>query len=195
MEREEELRWVARLRDGKPEAFDAVYRQYRPRIFGFLARLCGQRPLAEDLLQETFLRLARFAPRLREDTRLDVFLFTVARNVYRSHQRWAFVDMDRTLTLGQWALSEPAEPSPFDMRSATELQRQLDQALRKLSVTYREALLLVAVQRMDTADAAQVLGISVEALRQRLSRGRKLLAAALEEEQPRGRGQEAFHGA
>jgi RNA polymerase sigma-70 factor (ECF subfamily) len=172
---------VARLCAGDGRAFDEVYNGYRPRIFAFLARLSGRRELAEDLTQETFLRLVRFAPRLAEDTRLKVWLYTVARNLYVSHVRWAFVDMDRTLALGRWALSEELEPSPFDMAAASELERNLERALATLPLASREVLVLVAVERLPSDDAARILMLTPETLRQRLSRARKQLAEALEQ--------------
>ena len=61
---------VARLSAGDTGAFDEVYDAYRPRVFGFLLRMTRNRALAEDLLDETWLRLVRHATRLLPDTRL-----------------------------------------------------------------------------------------------------------------------------
>ena len=79
---------VRALRNGDAAAFDAAYALYHRRIYDFLYRLSGRRDLAEDLFQETFIKLARHATTLREDTELGAWLFTVARNAYRSHRRW-----------------------------------------------------------------------------------------------------------
>ncbi len=176
----DEVALILALRRGETAAFDAVYTHYRARIFGYLARLSGRRDLAEDLVQETFLRLVRFAPRLDDDSRLDVWLYAVARNLYVSHVRWAIVDADRKLSVGQGFLDERAEPSAFDMTLATELERNVEKALSSLPLVYREALVLVAVERLSTEDAARVLDLNLAALRQRLSRGRKLLAQAMD---------------
>jgi RNA polymerase sigma-70 factor (ECF subfamily) len=177
---------IASLRRGEREAFDAAYARYRARIFGYLARLCGRRELAEDLVQETFLRLVRFAPRLADDTRLDVWLYTVARNLYLSHLRWALVDADRNLSAGRLALDEAHEPSPFDMTLASELERNVERALASLPLTYRDPLVLLVVERVSADDAARILEVSADTLRQRLSRGRKLLADAMQTPTARG---------
>jgi RNA polymerase sigma-70 factor (ECF subfamily) len=87
MDRECELVLVGRLRDGEPAAFDAVYEAYRARVYSFLARMARSREVAEDLAEETWLRLVEAAPRLRPDTRLGPWLFTVARNLYYSYCR------------------------------------------------------------------------------------------------------------
>src|SRR5438045_8763446 len=72
---------VARLSAGDTGAFDEVYDAYRPRVFAFLLRMSRNRTLAEDLLDETWLRLVSHAPRLLGDTRLGPWLFTVTRNL------------------------------------------------------------------------------------------------------------------
>src|SRR5690242_12985197 len=91
---DDEAGLIARLRAGDAEAFDALYATYRPRIFGFLLRLSRRRPVAEDLLDETFLRLVRHAPALRPDTNIGAWLFTVARNLYWSHRRASALEDD-----------------------------------------------------------------------------------------------------
>jgi RNA polymerase sigma-70 factor (ECF subfamily) len=174
---ETERALVARLRCGEGRAFDVIFDHYRPKIFGFLARMAGRRELAEDLTQETFLRLARKATTLAEDTRLAAWLFTVARNLYYSHCRSASLDAER---LDRLALRGPEpEPGPFEDAAASELGRRLERAFARLGDRDREVLLLIAVEQVEHAAAAEVLGLSAEALRQRLSRARKALEGLL----------------
>jgi RNA polymerase sigma-70 factor (ECF subfamily) len=171
---------VARLKRGDTTAFDEVYREHRARLFGFLARLCRRRDLAEDLLQETWMRLASHTARLTDDTRIAAWLFTVARNLYRSQRRWSMASFEARGWLSRESFAAVERTSPFDLASANELERKLELALGALPLSYREALLLVVVERLDPADAASVLGLRPEALRQRLSRGRAILALELE---------------
>src|SRR6185295_9789642 len=86
---------LERLRRGDPTAFDEVYRRFAPGLYGFLSRLARRPAIAEELLQETWLRLARHARALPADVNLNAWLFTVARNLFRSHRRWLLVDLDR----------------------------------------------------------------------------------------------------
>jgi RNA polymerase sigma factor (sigma-70 family) len=72
-------------------------------------------------------------------------------------------------------------PSPFDLAAAGELERRLELALSSLSPQYRETLLLVGHEGLTPGEAAEVCGISSEALRQRLSRARAALAEKLRE--------------
>ena len=181
MDRDYERLLVARLRAGDTGAFDDVYDEYRPRVFGFLLRMSRNRTLAEDLLDETWLRLVRHAPRLIPDTRIGPWLFTVARNLYWSARRDSLVEetcAPELLTL--WPTPAPW-PSPFDLAAAGELERRVEVALSTLSPQYREAVLLVGHEGLTPSEAAVVCGISSEALRQRLSRARAVLAERLSE--------------
>ena len=170
---------VDALRRGDAAAFDAVYARYRGRILGFLLRLSRRRDVAEDLFQETFCKLARNAPKLAEDTDLAAWLFRVARNAWVSHRRWAMLDISRLAAVDEDAL--PAGPA-VDEGARSDAARRvaaLEQALASLPAGAREVLLLVGVEGLDQEQAAAVLGISYEALRQRLSRARAQLADRL----------------
>lgn len=161
------------LQRGDAAAFDAVYAGYHARIYQFLYRLAGRRDLAEDLFQETWLKLARHATTLRDDTDLGAWLFTVARNAYRSHRRWLLIDLQRRV--------EPATVPSAE--GVVEARRELARALEALSDGDKEVLLLVAVEGMEQERAAAVLGISYDNLRQRLSRARANLSAKLAKEE------------
>ena len=179
MDRECELALVGRLRDGDPAAFDAVYEAHRARIFSFLARLARSREVAEDLAEEAWLRLVETAPRLRPDTRLGPWLFTVARNLYYSYCRSrAISDAAADALVSLWPGGSP-RPSPFEETAAHELEGRLERALARLSANHREALLLVGVEGMTPAEAASVCELTPEAFRQRLSRARAALDSEL----------------
>jgi RNA polymerase sigma-70 factor (ECF subfamily) len=173
-----EAELVAKLRDGDAAAFDEAYRAFRDRIYNFLYRLSGRRDLAEDLFQETWIKLARHARSLREDTNLSAWLFTVARNQYRSHQRWSVVDRARVSELG----AEPRADSPETAALAHDELLRLSRALDGLSTDHREVLLLSVIEEIEAREVAAILSISPEAVRQRLSRARASLAAALEQQ-------------
>jgi RNA polymerase sigma-70 factor (ECF subfamily) len=186
MDRERELALVARLRAGDADAFDAIHDAFNARLFTFLARLSNRRDLAEDLLEETWLRLVKHAHRLRADTNLAAWLFTVARHLHVSHCRARLLEDSRTAALiGLWPAGS-VERTPFELVEAGETQQRMARALASLPVIYREALLLTAVEGLKPSQAAEVCGVSSEAMRQRLSRARHLLAERLAEAEPGG---------
>jgi len=180
MEREYELAVVERLRAGDSGAFDVVHAAFHARLVTFLARLSRRRDVAEDLVEDTWLRLVGQAARLRPDTRLGPWLFTVARNLYLSYCRSRLLEESHAAELfGLWPGGTP-KSSPFEETAATEFERRLEAAIASLPAPSREVLLLVAVEGLRPAEAAEVCGITPEALRQRLSRARALLARRLE---------------
>lgn len=178
----EDAALVRALRAGEARAFDAAYGRYRSRIFSFLLRLARRRDVAEDLLQETFVRLAKHARTLAEDTVLGAWLFTVARNLWRSHRRWRLLDAERLRELGLWPAASSV--TPLALSEATETERRLEAALVALPEMYREVLLLVAVERLEPQRAAEVLGLRADAVRQRLLRARAMLSEALAKDEP-----------
>jgi RNA polymerase sigma factor (sigma-70 family) len=179
VDRESELVLVGRIRDGEAAAFDDVHAIFNGRLFGFLVRLTRSRDVAEDLVEETWLRFVTYANRLEPDTRLGPWLFTVARHVHISYCRSRSLD-ERSAAdaIGLWPAVLP--DSPFDHAVGHELQRRIEIALGGLPVSFREVLLLVGVEGLRPAEAAVVCGVSPEALRQRLKRARDLLAERLE---------------
>jgi len=180
-EPEPDLDLVARLRRGDASAFDRVYSTYHTRVFSFLLRLSGRRDTAEDLAQETWLKLAKAAPGLREDTTLAPFLFTIARNAFVSHRRWAMLDLSRIVTFGLEAMgSAGTEPTPETSHESARAIALLESALQQLPVASREVLLLVGVEGIEQEEVARMLGLSYDASRQRLSRARAQLAATME---------------
>ena len=173
MDRESERALVGRLRAGDPAAFDVVFETYNRRLFAFLARLTRRSAWAEDLVEETWLRLVAHAERLDPDTRLGPWLFTVARNLHTS--AWRASRLDAVLASGglfdeRTAAAQSA--SPFEVAAADQLQQRIERALLSLPAPDREVLLLVGVEGFTPSEAAEICGIAPEALRQRLSRAR-----------------------
>jgi RNA polymerase sigma-70 factor (ECF subfamily) len=170
----------ARLRQGDVAAFDALYERHREPVFRFLVRLCGRRELAEDLFQETWLRFARHARTLREDTNVPAWLFTVARNLFRSHLRWAVVDAATAQAFAAWWYLEGPRVTPQEDALASDVGARVAAAVARLSPAHREVLLLVGGEGLAPEEAARVLGLSAAAARQRLHRARLQLATRLD---------------
>jgi RNA polymerase sigma-70 factor, ECF subfamily len=181
VDRDTELALVERLRQGDADAFDHVYTAFNARLFTFLVRLSRRRDVAEDLLEETWLRLVKHARRLRADTRLGPWLFTVARNLHVSFNRSRMLEDSAAELMSLWPFSLDRS-SPFEAAAASELERRIERALAAMPATSREVLLLVGVAGLDHSDAADICGITPEALRQRLHRARETLSKALEQD-------------
>ena len=183
MERELEVALVIRLRAGDISAFDEIYDVFNHRLLSFLTRMAKNRSVAEDLLEETWLRLVSSGGDLHVETRLGPWLFTVARNLYLSHCRSRAREHSYTADLILlWPGGLPQ--SPYDLASLNELEERLEAAIASLPPIYREVLLLVAVEQLRPVEAARVCGISPESLRQRLSRARGQISRFLASHDP-----------
>jgi RNA polymerase sigma-70 factor (ECF subfamily) len=183
MDRESELALVERVRAGDTAAFDAIHAAFNRRLYGFLARLTRSRDLAEDLLEETWLRFVTHADQLRPDTRLGPWLFTVARNVHITWCRSRAMEARASLALGLWPTGFASE-SPFEQAAGSEFERRLERALAALPIEARELLLMVGVDGLTPSEAAAVCSVTPEAMRQRLKRARAQLARQLDELEP-----------
>ncbi|HPH67030.1 MAG TPA: RNA polymerase sigma factor [Kofleriaceae bacterium] len=177
------LRWVPGLIAGEAAAFDGAFVAFQRRVFAYVVRMTKQRELAEDIVQETFVRLAHHATRLRLDTNLRAWLFAVAHRLVISHVRAAAVRSAMTNDLmARATFGPPGNPfaSPMEAVAESRTQAAIERGIAALPETYREVVVLVAIEQLELTDVAQILGLSNEAVRQRLSRARRLLAEHLQ---------------
>ena len=174
----DERAWVDGLRCGDAAAFDAVFAAYRRRLYGYLVRMTRRRDVAEDLLQETFLRLAQHARGLDRETRLAPWLFTVSHRLVVS---WARAQAVRDQLAGDLPRRDVPNPdrSPLEAIADSEAQLALERAFAALPPPYREVALLVGVEGLQPTEVAQILGQRPDAIRQRLARARSQLAEML----------------
>jgi RNA polymerase sigma-70 factor (ECF subfamily) len=138
---------------------------------------------AADLLQDTLLRAYRSWEQFQPGTNCKAWLMTILynafRNRYRAEQRAPVtVDLDET----PWASAVPISPDdPADLVAACVLDDEIQAALCQLPHEYLTAVALVDLQDLTYQEAATVAGCPVGTIRSRLSRGRWLLHAALQE--------------
>ena len=158
-----EKRWLTALAAGDREALGGLYELYGERIFRYAYRMLGNRTDAEDATAETFLRVMRRSAELRADGAFRTWLFRITRNLC--------IDKLRQHKLME--LPPDAQYSGGEERTALRITVQ--QALADLPMEYREPLVLCDLEEMAAREAAEVLKISVPALKSRLYRGRRAL--------------------
>jgi RNA polymerase sigma-70 factor (ECF subfamily) len=165
---------LARAAAGDLEAFGVIYGRYQHVVYRFARGMTGAGDAAEDVAHDAFLALlddaSRFDPRRAS---LTTYLYGIVRNLCRQRLR-------RQSRLQPLAL-DVAEPSVSDDDPLAEAQmaRLVRRALATLPSRYRELVLLCDLHDLSYAEAAQVTGTSVPAVRSRLHRGRQRLKAAL----------------
>ncbi len=165
------------VRSGGEAAFEALFHQYYPRIYGLLYRLVGDE--ADDLAQEVFLRLY-YRPPHRAGSQLAAWLYRVAINLgynaLRAHKRWE----SRRDALGaeaQGADWQAEAPSPEACTERREEQRLVQSALARLKK--REALLLVLrYSDLSYRQIADVLGVAPSSVGTLLARAERAFERA-----------------
>lgn len=177
LEQPSDAELMAQVRAGDRDAFADLVDRHKDAVVNYLTRLTGSRDRAEDLAQETFLRLFRSARDYTEQGYLRAYLYRIATNLVRSEER-----RDRRLRLLMPFLpreehAEPAAPSGMLRR---ELTREVAAAVAKLPLRYRVPLVLHEIEGWSYVDIAQEIGCREGTVKSRVHRGRQQLKARLE---------------
>jgi len=178
-QRDEEVELMRRVADGDGAACRALVDRHLRSIMSFAYRMLGDISEAEDVAQETFLRLWKTASRWEPKAKLTTWLHRVARNLCVDRIR-----ARRELLVQQ--LPERADPrgGASVQMEQSERDRAVVRALGELGERQRTAISLVYYQGMSNREAADVMEIQVDALESLLSRGRRNLRKQLEQAEP-----------
>jgi RNA polymerase sigma-70 factor (ECF subfamily) len=169
---------------GDDAAFDELYRLGAPRVRGFLLRLCGQLALADDLTQETFLRVHRARGTFAAGAAALPWMLAIARNALRDHSRRAHARPALHADSGDGEREAAARPGDVplgdEMLAAREMLAVVRSALEGLPALQREAFVLLRFEGLSVSEAAQVLGATEGAVKVRAFRASEALRAAVE---------------
>lgn len=174
---DDETGLVDQAASGDRAAFEVLYRRHRDRVYGLVWRLAGgDAGLAEDLLQEAFVRAWRKLDGFRGDSRFGTWLHRLAVNVALSDRRIRMRQVRR-----ETALEGPVEramPGDLDVRAGHQLD--LEQAIAQLPERARAVLVLYDVEGYSHAEIAEITGMAVGSSKAQLHRARKLVREELE---------------
>ena len=168
----------ARLRRGDPDAFDALLARYQHRLYRYLLRLTANPALADDLFQETWLKVITRIHRYDERRPFEPWLFSVARNLAIDHLRkTAPESLDEPAESGETRSAQlgAGEPGALDRLLDHERQAVVARRLAELPALYREALSLRFEEEMPFEEIAGVLSAPVSTVKSRVQRALALL--------------------
>jgi RNA polymerase sigma-70 factor (ECF subfamily) len=182
---ETETAKIARgLRQRDMELLADLVERSQHRLVRYLLYLTGSRELAEDLAQETWVRVLQRGSQYNGRQRFDPWLFAIARNLAIDYLRkkrkvvqTPSLPNDRDAVL----LLPSSDPSPFEAAARSQDAMRLAGQLQILSPLYREVLLLRFQEDLSLAEIAQVLGAPVTTVTSRIYRGLAALRSAFEE--------------
>ena len=176
-EREQESFWVLRAQSGDKEALNQLLKAFQERLFRYILSLVREQPLAEDILQEVFIRIYRKLGWLREPQLFRPWAYQIA-----TRESFRYLKRERLWTdqLRDDELLEAIAVAPAREVFAAELLESLPELLAKLSPASRAVIVLYYLHEMSFDETAAVLGIPVGTVKSRLSYGLENLRRQME---------------
>lgn len=180
------------LISGQAKAFEQFAEYYRTKIFRYTWLMCGQREDAEEVAQETLLKVFEKLSQLENPEHVRAWVFRIARNECLMMRRKSVYAPVQELSLDQFlpAVNQDGEyrhlqiadwsALPDDRLLQTELHEEIDRGIRELPETYRAVVLLRDVEELSTEDTARILDLTADVVKTRLHRGRLALRQKLD---------------
>lgn len=179
---------MERLIAGRDAALNDLMERHATPVFHFLCRMVGNEADANDLAQETFVRVFRARASFRPSEKFSTWLFTIAANLARNHFRWRSrhpnVSLETETGESEQTLGStlPANnPAPNEQALTAERARAVRAAVGKLPEDLREAIVLCEWEDHSIAEAAAILESTPKAVESRLYRARQILRERLKQ--------------
>ncbi len=157
------------------EAFDKLVDRYKGRLVNVVGRMLNDQTEAEDLVQETFLRVWTHRQDYDFSYCLSTWIYTIAlnlaKNELRKHRKFKFFN------LGE--MTEKGMELPDPKMGPSALGHMLDQAIQVLPIKYKTAFVLRDVEQMSYEEVAQILGVPLGTVKSRVNRARAVLKEEL----------------
>ena len=163
-------------RSGDRRALESLLERHQAAVYRFGMKMCGESEDAKDVLQETLFAAARTLPEFRGASSVSTWLYTIARSFCLKKRRTSKFAPQRIESLESQAESAKQVPDarrgPEEDAAGRQLKVVLDAAIAELEPMYREVLVLRDVEGLSAQEVAEVMGLSVEAVKSRLHRAR-----------------------
>jgi RNA polymerase sigma-70 factor (ECF subfamily) len=173
--RSENARVVEGLRRHDPQLLDELILQYQHRLLRYLLYLTGNREMAEDLFQETWMRVLMRGAQFNGNSRFDTWLFTIARNlVIDLRRRRSMASLEEMCEAGEEDRPfevASSDKTPFDHLATLERGQLVAEALLTLDPLHREVLLLRFHEEMSLEEIARMTRAPLSTVKSRLYRG------------------------
>jgi RNA polymerase sigma-70 factor, ECF subfamily len=186
----EDLELITRVLSGDRRAFEPLVRKHERRVFRVTLAVLGNIEDAQEAMQDAFVKAFRHLDQFRRESRFTTWLTRIAVNeaLEKRQSRKEMVSLDESRNVDETFAPRRFESwraDPEKLYGRHELRQIIEAAVRALPAIYREAFVLRDIEEMSAEEAAEVVGISVPALKSRLLRARLMvretLATSLEE--------------
>ncbi len=176
---------VAQARGGDMVAFAELIRRYERPVVHFCQRMVGSREDAEDIAQDSFVRVYRYLDRLQPSAKFSTLLFGISRNlalnfIRDSGRRGRGITHSLTSDDQQELAIEDERLRPDRHARLSEIEQRIEQGLALLSVEHREVLVLRELQGLDYTTIAEIVNCRKGTVKSRIARAREQLRLHLE---------------
>ena len=173
---------------GDPLAFGQIVTRYQVRLLNFIYRMIGDRARAEDLVQETFLRVYRHLGRFDRSRKFSTWIYTIASNLakneLRNLSRSPLISFDQVRAReGEEQRPvdfEDSETRPDDLFERRHLKALVDEAVARLSAHHREVFVLRELEGKSYEEIAEIMHCNLGTVKSRLNRARQSFAEIIE---------------
>jgi RNA polymerase sigma-70 factor (ECF subfamily) len=192
LQRDNEVELTRRLIAGDTDAFDRFVAHFRAKIFNYSWLMCGHREDAEEVAQETLLKVFESFDQLKEPARIRPWVFRIAKNVCLMKRRKSIFAPSHELSLDQLMPPKSYKEGSMKLQVAdwsalpdddllqAEMKVLLGRAIGELPESYRSVVLLRDIEELSTQETAQILDLTEDSVKTRLHRARLALRNKLE---------------
>ncbi|MFN3820862.1 MAG: RNA polymerase sigma factor [bacterium] len=188
---DEEL--IRRFQEGEESAFEELVARFRDPIYNFVLRLLWDPSLAEDILQETFLRLWSHRNSYKEIARFSTWIYTIAGNLAKSELRRRKIRRWFSLGIGggggggaasdehsKWEIPDESMDIQRDLERRN-INKRVEEEILKLPLEFREVVILRDLQELSYEEISKILKIPLGTVKSRVNRGRSRLRKKLKD--------------
>lgn len=176
------------LVNGDTEAFNILVDRYKNRLLNFVYRFVKDYDVAEDIVQETFLRVFRKRRDYKAIANFSTWIFTIAGNLAKSElrrrKRWRFLSIDATDEEEKSFDIQDPGMRPDRITAVRMLNESVQDSIDKLQSKYKEALILRDIEGMSYQQIAEIIGVPVGTVKSRVNRARLKLQKKLKGHTP-----------
>jgi len=175
LEKQSDYRLIERIKNGDMVAFNQIVEKYRNRLMSVIFRMIQSSEEAEDIVQETFLRVYQHRNSFDFRHCFSTWLYTIAlnlaRNELRKRKRFKFFDI--------FDMQGKEAEIAVEMKLPSNLPQALERAMENLPEKYKTAFLLRDVQELPYEEVAQIMNIPLGTVKSRVNRARAILREKL----------------
>ena len=183
MDRPQETELARAVLAGETDAFERFVNHFRSKVFHYSWLMCGRPEDAEEVAQETLLKVFENIDQLREPERVRPWVFRIAKNACLMQRRKSLFAPTQELSLAELLpASQPADdaPHPEVVLLDSELRAVIDRVVAELPPIYRTVVLLRDLEELSTEDTAHILDLGTDVVKTRLHRGRAAMRQKLD---------------